>query len=97
MARRGMALRQIARELGCSRNTVKRYLRDARASRYGPRAPRPTKLDPFKQYVCERIETAKPHWIPAVVLLREIREMGQAQSRSGASVGGRRTVLNQFN
>src|SRR6478735_1824615 len=67
MARRGMGIREIARELGCSRNTVKRY---------GPREPRPTKLDPFKNHVLERIEAARPHWIPAVVLLREIRERG---------------------
>lgn len=78
MARRGMGIREIARELGCSRNTVKRYLRDDRASRYGPREPRLTKLDPFKEYVGERIEAAKPHWIPAVVLLREIRDLGYA-------------------
>jgi len=78
MARQGMSVRQIARELGCSRNTVKRYLRDAQASRYGPRQPRPTKLDLFKEYVRDRIEAAKPHWIPAVVLLREIRELGYA-------------------
>lgn len=76
MARRGMAIRQIARELDCSRNTVKRYLHDLRASRYGPRAARPTKLDAFKEYVGERIAAAKPHWIPAVVLLREIRALG---------------------
>jgi len=76
MARRGMAIRQIARELGCSRNTVKRYMHDVQALRYGPREARPTKLDAFKAYVCERIEAAKPHWIPAVVLLREIRELG---------------------
>jgi transposase len=76
MARRGMGIREIARELGCSRNTVKRYLRDAEAARYGPREPRPTKLDPFKNHVLERIEAARPHWIPAVVLLREIRERG---------------------
>src|SRR5574340_1444455 len=55
MARRGMAIRELARELGCSRNTVKRYLRDVTASRYGPRSPRPTKLDPFKAYLRERI------------------------------------------
>lgn len=78
MARQGMSVRQIARELGCSRNTVKRYLRDAQASRYGPRQPRPTKLDAFTAYLCSRIEAAKPHWIPAVVLLREIRELGYA-------------------
>jgi transposase len=76
MARRGMAIRQIARELGCSRNTVKRYMHDARASRYGPREARPTKLDAFKNYVVERIEAANPHWIPAVVLLREIQALG---------------------
>jgi transposase len=71
-----MSVRQIARELGCSRNTVKRYLRDAQASRYAPRAPRPTKLDAFEPYLRERIDAAKPHWIPAVVLLREIRQIG---------------------
>jgi transposase len=78
MARRGMRIREIARELGCSRNTVKRYLHDGKASRYGPRQPRGTKLDPFKDYLRERIEAAKPHWIPAVVLLREIRDSGYA-------------------
>ena len=55
-----MHIREIARELGCSRNTVKRYLRDRKASRYGPRQPRGTKLDPFKDYLRERIEAAKP-------------------------------------
>ena len=78
MARWGIGVRQIARELGCSRNTVKRYVRDMRASRYGPRQPRPVKLDPFKEYLRDRVAVAKPHWIPAVVLLREIRELGYA-------------------
>ena len=32
---------------GLSRNTVRRYLRDEEARRYGPRALRPDKLDPF--------------------------------------------------
>jgi len=76
LARQGMGIREIARQMGCARNTVKRYLRDAEAQRYGPRAPRPTKLDAFKTYLCTRIEAARPHWIPAVVLLREIRERG---------------------
>ena len=76
LARQGMGIREIARQMGCARNTVKRYLRDAEAQRYGPRAPRPTKLDAFKPYLCTRIEAARPHWIPAVVLLREIRERG---------------------
>jgi transposase len=78
LARQGMGIRELARQMGCSRNTVKRYLRDAAASRYGPRAPRPTKLDAYKPYVLARIEAARPHWIPAVVLLREVRERGYA-------------------
>lgn len=76
LARRGMGVREIARELGCSRNTVRRYLRDASARHYGPRAIRATKLDPYKDYLNARIEAARPHWIPAVVLLREVAERG---------------------
>jgi transposase len=76
LARRGVPVREIARQLGCSRNTVKRYLNDANAVRYGPRSPRPTKLDPFKVYVLDRIEAARPHWIPAAVLQRELCARG---------------------
>ena len=76
MARRGVGIRELARELGCSRNTVRRYLKDPTATRYGPRPPRPTKLDPFKAYVLERVAAAAPEWIPAVVLLRELRGRG---------------------
>lgn len=79
LARRGLGIREIAKQLGCSRNTVRRYLREAPApSQYGPRAPRPTKLDPYKDYLHARIEAARPHWIPAVVLLRELQERGYA-------------------
>ena len=74
--RQGQSVRTIAKELGCSRNTVRRYLREAGAVRYGPRAPRRCKLDPYKAYVLERVEAARPRWIPATVLLREITERG---------------------
>jgi transposase len=76
MARRGEAVRAIARQLGCSRNTVRRYLRDRAARRYGPRQARASKLDTYKSYLRERVEQARPRWIPATVLLREIRERG---------------------
>ena len=77
LARRGASIREIAKQLRCSRNTVRRYLREATTEpQYGPREPRPTKLDPYKPYLLERIEAARPHWIPAVVLHREIQEMG---------------------
>ena len=76
MARQGKAIREISRDLGISRNTVRRYLREEDAPTYAPRAPRPTRLDPYKAYLLERIEQAKPVWLPATVLLRELREQG---------------------
>lgn len=76
LARRGIGIREMARQLGCSRNTVRRYLKDEEAGRYSARPPRPSKLEPFKPYVLERIEAARPHWIPAAVLLRELQERG---------------------
>lgn len=75
--RQGKSVRAIARELGLSRNTVRRYLRDLTATpQYSHRAPRPTKLDRYKAYLQARIEAAKPHWIPATVLCDEIRARG---------------------
>lgn len=73
----GHSIRAIAEQLGVSRNTVRKYLRDQAAEPiYPQRAPRPTKLDPFKVYLNERVAAAKPHWIPASVLFREIQAMG---------------------
>jgi transposase len=68
LKRQGMSIRAIARELGLSRVTVRRYLRE----------PRATKLDPHIEYVLSRVEAARTKWTPATVLLREIRERGYA-------------------
>jgi transposase len=76
LMRHGAGIREMARELGCSRNTIRRYLREPTAGQYSPRTARPTKLDPYKVYLLERIDAARPHWIPGVVLLREIQEQG---------------------
>lgn len=76
LARRGKTIKGIARELGVSRNTVRKYLKQKGEPVYGPRLPRPTKLDPYKDYLTLRVEAALPDWIPATVLLREIRSLG---------------------
>lgn len=78
LARQGHSIKAIARELGLSRNTVRKYLRygERALPTYPPRVPRPCKLDPFKPYLQERMDAAHPHWIPATVLQREIVERG---------------------
>lgn len=73
----GHSIRAIAEQLGVSRNKVRKYLRDQAAEPiYPQRASRPSKLDPFKVYLNERVTAARPHWIPASVLFREIQAMG---------------------
>jgi transposase len=79
LVRQGLAIRAIARQMGCSRNTIRRHLK-SQAQRqpivYGLRAERVGKLAPFEAFLRERVDAARPHWIPAIVLLREIREQG---------------------
>ncbi len=75
--RQGMGIRAIAKQLQLSRNTVRRYLRNiAKTPRYSRREAQLSKLDPFKFYLLERIEAAKPYWIPATVLFRELQARG---------------------
>ena len=74
--KQGKSIRQIARETGYSRNTVRSYLRTDKPPEYKKRASRPSKLDKHKQYLKERTLNARPHKLPATVLMREIREQG---------------------
>ncbi|MBL8311208.1 MAG: IS21 family transposase [Burkholderiales bacterium] len=76
LRRRGGSLREIATEAGLAVNTVRKYLREGAPRRKAALSRRPSKLDEFDGYLRERIEAAKPHWIPATVLLREIQERG---------------------
>src|SRR5690606_29358667 len=79
----GLSQREIARRLGISRNTVARYAASDDVPRYKRRAPRPTKLEPFHDYILQRMAAAAPEQIAAPALLRELRELGyQGQLRS---------------
>jgi len=77
LSRQGKSIRDIARMLKVSRNTVRRYLRGEGLPRYQHEA-RLSRLDDYKHYVDERVRAAAPEWIPATVLLRELRALGYA-------------------
>jgi transposase len=46
--RQGKGVREIARETGLARNTIRGILRGEHDGQYGPRKPRPTELDEHK-------------------------------------------------
>jgi len=50
----GQSIRQIARGLDLSRNTVRQALRSPTPPQYGPRAPRPSLVDAYRAYLAER-------------------------------------------
>ncbi len=76
MHRQGMSIKAISRELGVSRNTVRRYLRSETVPEARTRSAKPTKLDGYRGYLKARVEAAHPDWIPATVLFDEIAALG---------------------
>ncbi len=82
LSRQGKGIREISRLMGISRNTVRKYLRTpinepvnlARGKSRG------SKLDPYKQYLEQRITSALPHRLPSPVLHRELQAMGYSGS-----------------
>jgi transposase len=73
MHQQGLSITDIAEITGFDRKTVHKWLRQPGPPRYGPRAPRPSKLDPYKPYIDERLSAGV--W-NAIILLRELRERG---------------------
>ncbi len=84
MYRQGSSIKSISRELGVSRNTVRRYLRAEQVPGAATRKRKRTKLDGYRGYLKARVAAARPDWIPAAVLFEEIRALGYT--------GGIRTV-----
>jgi transposase len=81
LAKRGKDLRAITREVGVSRNTVRRYLRDGDAERYRPRPQRSGKLAAFDDYIAKRFAEAAPDRLAGTVVLRERQERGKRGRR----------------
>ena len=81
--RQGKGIREIARETGIARNTVRAVLRGVNDNQYGPRVAPPARLDAYKEYVRERIERAGKTHLSAMVLLHRnpyarVRRRGDA-------------------
>lgn len=78
LARQGHGVCSIARELGISRNTVRRYLRGERPPEATPRQGlgRPRNLVRFEDWLARRVAAAALFRIPATVLHREVVAMG---------------------
>ena len=77
----GLSISAIARKVGCDRKTVKKYIeRGLEGPVYGPRAPRAGLLDPYVDYLTDRV-AAFPD-LSGHRLLREIKELGYEGSYS---------------
>ncbi|PVE21010.1 IS21 family transposase, partial [Microvirga sp. KLBC 81] len=73
--RQGLSVSAIARQLGLDRKTVRKYIdRGLEPPAYGPRPPRPKRLDAFTDYLRERITTFPA--LTGTCLWREIKELG---------------------
>lgn len=73
----GLSYRQIAKTLEISRNTVKKYLTITHKNHnYKMREKKPKKLEAHHHYLQGRVEAASPEWLPATVLLLEIKKKG---------------------
>ena len=69
----GQSIRGIARELGLSRNSVRKYLRSEGVPQAKPRPRRTSKLDPYTGYIDGRLSDGLDN---CVALLRELRGLG---------------------
>lgn len=75
LRRQGLSISRISTLTGFNRRTIRNYLTQPGQPEYGPRPQRESKLDPFKEWLDQRLQAGV--W-NAVVLLRELRERGYA-------------------
>jgi hypothetical protein len=82
---KGLSIKEIARRTGHSRNTIRAVLRSPEPPSYGPRARRPSKLDPFKAKIHELL--ADDGAVPSQVIRDRI---------TAAGYRGGKTILDDY-
>lgn len=75
----GFSIRAIARMTGHDRKTVRKYINAQTCPRYKPHPKRPSKLDPFKEYLLVRMREGM---FNCNVQLEEIRAQGYSGGKS---------------
>jgi len=70
---RGFSISEISRQTGFDRKTIRKYLQQKTVPEPKKRPPRPSKLDPYKPYLQEKLNEG-PY--TAARLFREIQEKG---------------------
>jgi len=71
----GLNKSEIARRTGYDRKTVRKYASAKTVPKPKPRAPKPSKLDPYKEYIQNRLSE---YPLSAARIYREIQEQGYA-------------------
>jgi len=72
---RGYSIRAIARTVGLDRRTVAKRLRETDLRAY-KKITYKSKLDPYKEYITNRVQQALPDKIPSTVIFEEIKKYG---------------------
>jgi transposase len=73
MHQQGVSGHDIAAELGLARGTVRKYIQTEGPVRIAPRKRKPSLLDPYYEYLCQRWNEETP---TALQLLEELQEKG---------------------
>lgn len=75
LSEEGLSIAEIARRSGLDRKTVRKYLqRGLKVPSYGPRVPRPQRLDSYRDYLRGRLEAFPT--LRGTRLLREVHALG---------------------
>ena len=84
LKRQGLSVSAIARATGFDRKTIRKYLdRGLEAPIYGPRDPRPRLLEPYEDYLREKVQACPG--LSGRRLLREITALGYSGGYSAVT------------